>query len=73
MTPYDIPDVFNIFMNAVFHEDGSYEQKQSPVTKGDYVDLLAEMDLLCAISACPSEMTVCNAFKAKPLGVQIFD
>jgi len=73
MTPYDVAEVFNLFMNAVFHEDGSHEFKQSPVSKGDYIDLLAEMDLLCAISACPNEMAVFNAFKAKPIGVQIFD
>ena len=73
MTPYDVPEVFNIFMTAVHHEDGSYELKQSPVNKGDYVDLRAEMDLLCAISACPHDLGVFNAFKVKSIGVQIFD
>ena len=73
MSPFDVPDVFNLFMNSVFHEDGSHEFRQSPVSKGDYIDLLAEMDLLCAISACPLEMEVFNAYQAKSVGVQIFD
>ncbi len=73
MTAYDVPDVFNIFMNAILHEDGTYEFKASPVNKGDYVDLLAEMDCLCAISACPDELGVYNDFKTKPLGIQILD
>jgi len=73
MTPYDVPDVINIFMNADYDTDGRREFKQSPVSKGDYIDLLAEMDLLCAISACPNELAVFNAYEAKPLGIQIFD
>ena len=41
--------------------------------KGDYIDLLAEMDILAAISACPSESTATNDGRAKPLGVKIFE
>lgn len=72
MTPYDVPEVLNIYMNVLFHENGTYEFKESPVSKGDYVELLAEMDCLCAMTACPSDGVI-NGFEPKPLGIQIFD
>ncbi len=72
LTPYDVPDVFNIYMNPILHEDGTYEFKASPVSQGDYVDLLAEMDCLVAVAACPDDLRAINDFKAKPIGIQIF-
>jgi uncharacterized protein YcgI (DUF1989 family) len=71
MSEYDVPDVFNIFMRAILHKDGSVRFKPSPVKKGDYVDLRAEMDCLVAISACPDELGSYNDFKTKPLEIQI--
>jgi uncharacterized protein YcgI (DUF1989 family) len=38
--------------------------------KGDYVDFRAEMDLLVAISACPTESEI-NDYAGKPLKVEI--
>lgn len=73
LTGYDVPDVFNIFMNANFRKDGSYEISQSPVVKGEYVDLLAEMDCLVAISSCPNESGAFNDFRLKPIGIQILE
>ncbi len=72
MTPYDVPEVLNIFMDAIFNKDGTFEHSPSPVSKGDYLDLLAEMDCLVGVSACPSDGVI-NNFEAKPLGIQIFD
>ena len=73
LTPFDVPEVFNLFMTSVFNRDGSHDILPPPISKGDYVDLLAEMDLLCAVSACPSDMGQTNEGNPKPLGVQIFD
>ena len=73
MTQRDVPEVLNIFMKAVFQKDGSYKFIASPVSKGGYVDLLAEMDCLVGVAACPDEFGEYNNFKAKPLGIQIFD
>ena len=72
MKAYDVPEVLNIFMNVVYNKDGSYEYLASPVSKGDYVDLMAEMDCLVGISSCPGEGVI-NGFKAKPLGIKIFE
>ena len=71
LTPYDTHDAFCFFMKKVIREDGTLEILPTPVKKGDSTDLLAEMDLLIAISACPSENAATNNHVAKPIGIQI--
>ena len=73
MTSYDVPEVLNVFMNVSFEEDGSYKFVASPVSKGDYVDLLSEKDCLVGVAVCPDEFGAYNNFKPKALGIQIFD
>jgi uncharacterized protein YcgI (DUF1989 family) len=73
MTHHDVPEILNIFMNVVFKKDGSYKFIASPVDKGGYVDLLAEMDCLVGVSACPDEFGEYNNCAAKPLGIQIIE
>lgn len=72
LTPYDTHDAFSIFMNKKIREDGTLEILPPTVSTGESMDLLAEMDLLVAISACPSEKAPTNNFVAKPLGIKIF-
>lgn len=69
----DVHDCFNIFMNIDIDENGKPEVKSPVSEKGDYVDLLAEMDCLIAISACPSDISACNDYQPKPLKIQIFE
>ena len=42
-------------------------RKVPAAKKGDHIDLLAEMDILTAISACPADNVV-NDYRPKPLG-----
>jgi uncharacterized protein YcgI (DUF1989 family) len=42
------------------------------VTKDDYIDLRAEMDILAGISACPSDKARTNNGQPNPLGIKIF-
>jgi len=73
-----VHDVLNVFMCTGFTRDtGQYFMKASPVRPGDYLDLLTEIDLLGALSACPggdcgsehsSDMAPCY-----PLLVEVFD
>ncbi len=72
ITGDDIIDIFNVFMAAEFHEDGSYELVNSTAEHGDYIDLLAEMEILAGISSCPSDMVI-NDYRPKSLGVKIFE
>lgn len=49
-----VHDVLNVFMCTGFTADtGRYFMKASPARAGDYLELLAEIDLLGALSACP--------------------
>jgi len=74
--PY-IHDVLNVFMCTGFtHDTHQYFMKASPVRKGDFLELFAEIDLLCALSTCPGgdcssshsdDATVCY-----PLLVEVF-
>jgi len=58
-------------MNVDLHQDGGFEIIAPTAVKGDHIDLLAEMDILAGISACPSDPVPTNDFRAKPLGVQV--
>lgn len=73
LTSYDTHDAFSIFMNKKIGEDGRMIILPPAVKAGESIDLLAEMDLLIAISACPSEKAATNNFVAKPLGIQILE
>ena len=73
-----VHDVLNVFMCTGFTRDtGQYFMKASPVRPGDYIEFLAEIDLLGALSACPggdcstthsSDVAVCH-----PLLVEMFE
>jgi uncharacterized protein YcgI (DUF1989 family) len=55
LTELDVHDVLNIFQVTGLdpvHE--IYFMEPSPAKKGDFFEFLAEIDLLCAISTCPS-------------------
>jgi uncharacterized protein YcgI (DUF1989 family) len=56
-----IHDVWNVFMCTGFRQ-GRYFVKPSPARTGDYVEILAEMDLLLALSACPHVSIVKNNY-----------
>ena len=49
-----VHDVLNVFMCTGFTRDTHrYFMKASPVRRGDYLELFAEIDLIAALSACP--------------------
>ena len=72
-----VHDVLNVFMCTGFTRDtGQYFMKASPVRPGDHIDMLAEIDLLGALSACPggncgsehsSDVAPCH-----PLKIEVF-
>ena len=71
LTGDDIGDIFNVFLNPEMDENGKFSYKVSTAKAGDHIELLAEMDILAAVSACPAE-TIVNNYRAKPLGIKIF-
>src|SRR6266851_4019341 len=55
LTELDVHDVLNVFQVTGLdpvHE--IYFMEPSPAKKGDFFEFFAEIDLLCAISTCPS-------------------
>jgi uncharacterized protein YcgI (DUF1989 family) len=40
---------------------------------GDYIELVAEMDVLCLLSNCPQINNPCNGFFPTPVRVVIFE
>ena len=55
LPPERVPDVFNLWMTVDHNpEDMSYVVKEALCQKGDYIDFLAHMDCLIALSACPA-------------------
>ena len=73
-----VHDVLNVFMCTGFTRDtGQYFMKASPVRPGDHLDLLAEIDLLGALSACPGgdcgDEHSSDTASCHPLLVEIFD
>ena len=55
MTSHQVPNTFPLWMWVQDRGDGDYDILPSPAKKGDYIDFLAHMDILAAISACPAD------------------
>ncbi|XP_063216213.1 uncharacterized protein LOC134527450 [Bacillus rossius redtenbacheri] len=75
----DVHDVWNIFMCTGFTRDtNQYFTKASPAQKGDYIEFIAEMDLLVGMSTCPQgDVSIAVGQEVPeslchPLGVQVF-
>ncbi len=49
----DVHDVLNVFQCTGLNDDDEYFMKACPARPGDYLELFAEIDLLCALSCCP--------------------
>ena len=72
MDPDLIPDVFNVFMHTDVEDEQRLVFRQSPATAGDYIDLRAEIDVLAAVSACPSETSASNGGEPKRIGLEVW-
>jgi len=81
LTEFDVHDVLNVFQCTGLNDDDRYFMKACPARPGDFIELFAEIDLLCALSTCPGgdlsipmwgpdardPIEVC-----RPLGVQVY-
>jgi uncharacterized protein YcgI (DUF1989 family) len=81
LTEFDVHDVLNVFQCTGLNGEDQYFVRPSPAKKGDYLEFFAEIDLLCALSACPGgdlsvplwgpeardPIDVC-----RPLGVEVY-
>jgi len=69
----DIGDVFNVFMNVDFDTDGGFTVRVPETKDGDFIDLRAEMNIIAGVSACPNATNPVNNYRAKPLGITVYE
>ena len=69
--PDAIPTTFNIFMNVDVLPGGELRISPPLSRAGDYIDLLAETDLIVGLTACSAEMS--NNYRFKPIEVEILE
>jgi uncharacterized protein YcgI (DUF1989 family) len=60
------PASLNLFMNVPVAEDGSVQRVPPRSKAGDRVTLLAEMDVMVVLSACPQDITPINGTGRQP-------
>jgi urea carboxylase-associated protein 1 len=69
----DIVPNINFFMNVPIKPNGEMTIVDGISAPGDYVELVADMDVLCVISNCPQINNPCNGFDPTPIRVLIWD
>ena len=72
MSKRDIVPNVNFFMNVPIDESGDFVVVEGISPPGSYVDLKAEMDVLCVFSNCPQINNPCNDFNPTPVRVLIW-
>jgi urea carboxylase-associated protein 1 len=73
MSKRDVAPNINFFMNVPVEPGGNLAIVDGESKPGDYVELVAEMDILCVISNCPQINNPCNGFHPTPVRVLIWD
>lgn len=72
LTPDDVHDSFNWFMHTGVNPDGYPFIAPNHAGLGDYVEVLALIDLLAVPNVCGADVMATSNFKYKPLKVSIF-
>lgn len=78
LSPYGIPehlipDPFNVFMHTQVAPDGTYTVHEPLSRVGDYIEFLAEVGCLVAMTTCPQDQNACNGYRIKPLEGQLLE
>jgi uncharacterized protein len=68
--PEQISTTFNIFMDVEVDADGVVKVRPPRSRAGDFIELRAEMDMLCALTACSAENSNNGSFK--PIDFEVF-
>ncbi len=69
----DIASNINFFMNVPVTADGKLTFSDGVSAPGKYVEMRAEMDVICLISNCPQLNNPCNAYNPTPVQLLIWD
>lgn len=69
----DLTCNINFFMNVPVTSSGQLSFADGISAGGKYVELRAEMDVLCLISNCPQLNNPCNAYNPTPVRVLVWE
>jgi len=72
VTKRDLAHNINFFMNVPVTEDGGLKFDDGVSEPGKYVEMVAELDVLCLISNCPQLNNPCNAYNPTPIEVAVW-
>ena len=73
LTKRDLTSNINFFMNVPVTPQGGLTFADGVSAPGKYVEMRAEMDVLCLISNCPQLNNPCNAYNPTQVRVLIWD
>ena len=73
LTPDDVHDSFNIWMHTGVDEADHPYIKRMLAKKGDYVELVAQIDVLAVPNVCGADIFSTSNFELKPLKVQVMN
>ena len=73
LTPDDVHDSFNFFMHTGVDTSGHPFIAENTARAGDYVDLLALMDVLAVPNVCGADVMKTSDFELKPLTLTVFE
>src|SRR4029079_3192829 len=66
LTPDDVHDSFNLFMHTGVDASGEPYIASQKAKKGDYIELIALIDVLAVPNVCGADVTVTSDFCLKP-------
>ncbi|MDF2235134.1 urea carboxylase-associated family protein [Albimonas sp. CAU 1670] len=73
LTPDDVHDSFNFFMFTEVEVGGTVKIDRQTSKAGDYVELLALMDVLAVPNVCGADVMRTSNFSLKPIRVTVWD
>jgi len=73
LTPDDVHDSFNFFMHTGVDAAGRPFSAKNTAKRGDYVELLALMDVLAIPNVCGADVMMTSDFELKPLKLTVFE
>jgi len=73
LTPDDVHDSFNLFMNTEVTLDGRASITRQTSKAGDYIDLLALVDVLAVPNVCGADIMRTSNFGLKPIKLTVFE
>ena len=71
LTPDDVHDSFNLFMCTEVTLDGHATMTRQNAQRGDYVELLALMDVLAVPNVCGADVMRTSNFSLKPMKLTV--